>query len=137
MCCGFPPGSETDRNGLSMLSNELSPAQSPGSKVRRPSSRLGSPSTAHSHRAAHLSVFTLTSVRNPKPQHSKQINLHRILDLMLLGFSVYPGHGGNCVSSTTSHFFGSPDLPSPNAALLFILILLSPKYPCPFCRSGS
>ncbi|CAN9498790.1 unnamed protein product [Ophioblennius macclurei] len=26
------PGSETDRNGLSMLSNELSPAQSPGSK---------------------------------------------------------------------------------------------------------
>lgn len=28
------PGSETDRDGLSMLSNELSPAQSPGSKVR-------------------------------------------------------------------------------------------------------
>lgn len=26
------PGSDTDRNGLSMLSNELSPAQSPGSK---------------------------------------------------------------------------------------------------------
>lgn len=35
VCCGFPPGNETDRNGLSMLSNELSPAQSPGSKVRR------------------------------------------------------------------------------------------------------
>lgn len=34
LCCGFPPGSETDRNGLSMLSNELSPAQSPSSKVR-------------------------------------------------------------------------------------------------------
>lgn len=34
VCCGFPPGSDTDRNGLSMLSNELSPAQSPGSKVR-------------------------------------------------------------------------------------------------------
>lgn len=33
-CCGFPPGSETDRNGLSMLNNELSPAQSPSSKVR-------------------------------------------------------------------------------------------------------
>ncbi|XP_072241606.1 oxysterol-binding protein-related protein 5 isoform X3 [Leuresthes tenuis] len=29
------PGSETDRNGLSMLSNELSPAQSPGSKVQK------------------------------------------------------------------------------------------------------
>lgn len=34
VCCGFPPGSETDRNGLSMLSNELSPVLSPGSKVR-------------------------------------------------------------------------------------------------------
>lgn len=34
VCCGFPPGSETDRNALSMLSNEFSPAQSPDSKVR-------------------------------------------------------------------------------------------------------
>lgn len=34
VCCGFPPGTENDRNGLSMLSNELSPAQSPDSKVR-------------------------------------------------------------------------------------------------------
>lgn len=33
--CGFPPGSETERNSLSMLSHELSPAQSPGSKVRK------------------------------------------------------------------------------------------------------
>lgn len=34
VCCGFPSGTENDRNGLSMLSNELSPAQSPDSKVR-------------------------------------------------------------------------------------------------------
>ncbi|XP_003967441.1 oxysterol-binding protein-related protein 5 [Takifugu rubripes] len=30
--CNLSPGSETDRNSLSMLSHELSPAQSPGSK---------------------------------------------------------------------------------------------------------
>lgn len=35
LCCGFPPGSETDGNSLSMLNQELSPAQSPGSKVRK------------------------------------------------------------------------------------------------------
>lgn len=99
LCCGFPPGSETDRNSLSMLSHELSPAQSPGSKVRK-LFLIGQPLSSSAWLPPFDELKVVSNVTFMKTFHSDAIFLfwatvwtHKLTEQQSV---IDRGHGGNC-----------------------------------------